>query len=171
MREHDKRLPFCLMKVNLGKLKTNLGKLKTKEEHEMRKHVKLLKKEKGMTLIELLAVIIIIAIILAIVIPIIANVIGQSRDRAAVSEALNIISAAKLKYAQDGSQEDAAKYGANELKDYIDFKTEDNNFTVSFDGTTWSISGHPANRVKDVGDPANEGKLRTFLNKVSKKNN
>jgi type IV pilus assembly protein PilA len=152
-------------------MKVNLGKLKTKEEHEMRKHVKLLKKEKGMTLIELLAVIIIIAIILAIVIPIIANVIGQSRDRAAVSEALNIISAAKLKYAQGGSQEDDAEYGADELKDYIDFKTEDNGFTVSFDGKNWKISGHPANRVKDVKDPATEGELRTFLNKVSKKNN
>ncbi|BBU37801.1 hypothetical protein APP_00930 [Aeribacillus pallidus] len=139
----------------------------------MRKHVKLLKKEKGMTLIELLAVIIIIAIILAIVIPIVANVIGQSRDRATVSEALNIISAAKLKYAQDGGQEGDTEYVADDLKEYIDFKTEDDDFTVSFNGNTntWSISGHPANSVKEVGNPATEGKLRTFLNKVSKKNN
>ncbi len=152
-------------------MKVNLGKLKTKEEHEMRKHVKLLKKEKGMTLIELLAVIIIIAIILAIVIPIIANVIGQSRDRATVSEALNIISAAKLKYAQDGSQEDNPEYKANDLKEYIDFKTEDNGFTVSFKDNKWKISDHPAVRIadKDNDKSATEGELRTFLNKVSKK--
>lgn len=150
-------------------MKVNLGKLKTKEEHEMRKHVKLLKKEKGMTLIELLAVIIIIAIILAIVIPIIANVIGQSRDRATVSEALNIISAAKLKYAQDGGQEGDTEYDSEDLKEYIDFKTEDKNFKVSFKNNTWSISGHPANSVDGVGNPATEGNLRTFLNKVSKK--
>jgi len=135
----------------------------------MRKHVKLLKKEKGMTLIELLAVIIIIAIILAIVIPIIANVIGQSRDRAAVSEALNIISAAKLKHAQEGGNE--LPYNADELEEYIDFETDNKNFEVSFEDNKWKISGHPANSVDGVGKSATEGELRTFLNKVSKKNN
>jgi len=146
----------------------------------MRKHVKLLKKEKGMTLIELLAVIIIIAIILAIAIPIIANVIGNSRERANVSEALNIISAAKLKYAQvgdpedgdqedgdpeDGDQEDGteASYTADELAGYIDFEIDNDDFRVSFNGTTWSISGHPANDIDDIGDDATEGELRAFL--------
>lgn len=158
MREHDKRLPFCLMKVNFGKLKT-------KEEYEMRKHVKLLKKEKGMTLIELLAVIIIIAIILAIAIPIIANVIGDSRDRATVSEALNIISAAKLKYAQDkDNTSGSASYKASDLAGYIDIEQNDDaQFTVTFDGKNWKITGHPANSITKVGNPATEGKLRAFL--------
>jgi len=127
----------------------------------MRKHVKLLKKEKGMTLIELLAVIIIIAIILAIAIPIIANVIGDSRDRADVSEALNIISAAKLKYAQDGGTE----YNADALKGYIDFQPSDNNFKVSFENKTWNIYNHPA--VDIVGGKnatsVTEGQLRNYL--------
>lgn len=144
-------------------MKVNLGKLKTKEEYEMRKHVKLLKKEKGMTLIELLAVIIIIAIILAIAIPIIANVIGQSRDRATVSEALNIISAAKLKYAQEGGND--LPYTADELAKYIDIDTDDDDdFEVSYNGTTWSITDHPANSIQKVGNPATEGRLRAFLN-------
>ncbi|MDR9798155.1 prepilin-type N-terminal cleavage/methylation domain-containing protein [Aeribacillus pallidus] len=129
----------------------------------MRKHVKLLKKEKGMTLIELLAVIIIIAIILAIAIPIIANVIGQSRDRATVSEALNIISAAKLKYAQEGGND--LPYTADELAKYIDIDTDDDDdFEVSYNGTTWSITDHPANSIQKVGNPATEGRLRAFLN-------
>ncbi|MED1438089.1 prepilin-type N-terminal cleavage/methylation domain-containing protein [Aeribacillus composti] len=129
----------------------------------MRKHVKLLKKEKGMTLIELLAVIIIIAIILAIAIPIIANVIGQSRDRATVSEALNIISAAKLKHAQEGGND--LPYTADELARYIDIDTDDDDdFEVSYNGTTWSITDHPANSINGVGNPATEGRLRAFLN-------
>jgi len=131
----------------------------------MRKHVKLLKKEKGMTLIELLAVIIIIAIILAIAIPIIANVIGQSRDRAAVSEALNIISAAKLKYAQEGSESENVSYTAETLKNYIDIEQKDDDqFTVTFDGKNWKITDHPANNITKVGNPATEGRLRAFLN-------
>lgn len=130
----------------------------------MRKHVKLLKKEKGMTLIELLAVIIIIAIILAIAIPIIANVIGDSRDRANVSEALNIISAAKLKYAKDNAS-GSQTYTADNLEGYIDFQTSDSNFQVSFNGTTWSISGHPAVGIAggDKATSVTEGQLRSYL--------
>lgn len=131
----------------------------------MRKHVKLLKKEKGMTLIELLAVIIIIAIILAIAIPIIANVIGNSRDQADVSEALNIISAAKLKYAQENTSGEAS-YTDSQLAGYIDFEIDDDDFQVSFNGsTTWSISGHPAVRIAggDKATSVTEGELRYYL--------
>ncbi|MGY4110002.1 prepilin-type N-terminal cleavage/methylation domain-containing protein [Aeribacillus pallidus] len=135
----------------------------------MRKHVKLLKKEKGMTLIELLAVIIIIAIILAIAIPIIANVIGNSKERATVSEALNIISAAKLKYAKDNAS-GSQTYTADKLAEYIDIDTDDD-FVVSFNGTNWEISKHSANDIGDVGNPATEGKLRAFLNKEKENNN
>ncbi|REJ21583.1 prepilin-type N-terminal cleavage/methylation domain-containing protein [Aeribacillus pallidus] len=129
----------------------------------MRKHVKLLKKEKGMTLIELLAVIIIIAIILAIAIPIIANVIGNSRERANVSEALNIISAAKLKYAQEGGT--GLPYDADALEGYIDFETDSEDFEVSFEDNKWKISGHPAVDIadEDNDESATEGELRKYL--------
>ncbi|KZM56340.1 prepilin-type N-terminal cleavage/methylation domain-containing protein [Aeribacillus sp. FSL K6-1121] len=130
----------------------------------MRKHVKLLKKEKGMTLIELLAVIIIIAIILAIAIPIIANVIGNSKERADVSEALNIISAAKLKYAKDNTS-GSKTYTADELEEYIDFETANPNFKVSFEDNKWKIYGHPAVDIadKDNDKSATEGELRKYL--------
>ena len=55
-----------------------------------------LKDQKGMTLIELLAVIVIIAIIAAIAIPAIGNIIENSRVGAAKSDALNAMSAAEL---------------------------------------------------------------------------
>lgn len=69
----------------------------------MRKFMqKRLKNEKGMTLIELLAVIVILAIIAAIAIPAIGNIIDNSRIDAAKSDALNVLSAASLYEAQEG---------------------------------------------------------------------
>ena len=55
-----------------------------------------LKDQKGMTLIELLAVIVIIAIIAAIAIPAIGNIIDNSRVGAIKSDANNALSAASL---------------------------------------------------------------------------
>ena len=57
---------------------------------------KLMKNQKGMTLIELLAVIVIIAIIALIAIPAIANIINKSHDKAILSDASQILSAAKI---------------------------------------------------------------------------
>lgn len=70
---------------------------------EMKKFLqKKLKNEKGMTLIELLAVIVIIAIIAAIAIPAIANIIENSRVGASKSDALSAFAAAELYYAENG---------------------------------------------------------------------
>ncbi|MFP8782161.1 prepilin-type N-terminal cleavage/methylation domain-containing protein [Planococcus plakortidis] len=57
---------------------------------------KKLKDQKGMTLIELLAVIVIIAIIAAIAIPAIGNIIDNSRVGAIKSDAQNAIQGAEL---------------------------------------------------------------------------
>lgn len=55
-----------------------------------------LKDQKGMTLIELLAVIVIIAIIAAIAIPAIGGIIENSRVGAIKADAINVINAAKI---------------------------------------------------------------------------
>jgi type IV pilus assembly protein PilA len=60
-----------------------------------------LKDQKGMTLIELLAVIVIIAIIAAIAIPAIGNIIENSRVGAIKSDAQNAIAAANIYYTDD----------------------------------------------------------------------
>ncbi|MCJ1908690.1 prepilin-type N-terminal cleavage/methylation domain-containing protein [Planococcus ruber] len=62
-----------------------------------------LKDQKGLTLIELLAVIVIIAIIAAIAIPAIGNIIENSRVGAVKSDAINVLSAATL-YETDGNK-------------------------------------------------------------------
>lgn len=62
----------------------------------MFKKVKHLKNQKGLTLVELLAVIVILAIIAAIAIPSIGNIVDNSRAKAQVSDAINVLNAANI---------------------------------------------------------------------------
>lgn len=63
-----------------------------------------LKDQKGLTLIELLAVIVILAIIAAIAIPAIGNIIGNSRVNALKSDGQNALSAANIYFTENGSK-------------------------------------------------------------------
>ena len=62
---------------------------------------KRIKNEKGLILIELLAVIVILAIIAAIAIPAIGNIIDNSRYKAVKSDALNVLNAAQIYYSEN----------------------------------------------------------------------
>ena len=67
---------------------------------------KLLKKrlnQKGLTLIELLAVIVILAIVAAIAVPAIGNIINNSEIKTVKSDALMILNAANLERSSDGT--------------------------------------------------------------------
>lgn len=72
----------------LNEIKGGNGMLK-----KMRKR---LNNEKGLTLVELLAVIVILGIVAAIAIPSIGNIINNSEIKAAKADALNILNAANL---------------------------------------------------------------------------
>ncbi|GEK29794.1 hypothetical protein KZO01_01030 [Kurthia zopfii] len=95
---------------------------------------KKLNNEKGMTLIELLAVIVILAIIALIAIPAIGNIISNSKSKAILADATTIISGAKTAIA-DGSCTESGKTttctGEN-LKDFVE------------------ISGTPLDDTKDT---------------------
>ena len=80
------------MNKNINEIndQTNKGEIK------MKKMKRILKNEKGLTLIELLAVIVILAIVAAIAVPAIGNIIDNSRDKAILADASNILAGAKL---------------------------------------------------------------------------
>ncbi|QTC43676.1 type II secretion system protein [Bacillus sp. V3] len=112
---------------------------------------KFLKNDKGLTLVELLAVIVILGIIAAIAVPSIGKIIDNSKDDAKVAEALQIISAAKLAKAEDpGSNQWVSDADGSDLSDYLS-KVKDDVFTVDFvsSNNTYTITGHEAAGVLD----------------------
>lgn len=105
-------------------------KIETMREDSFMK--KLLKKrlnQKGLTLIELLAVIVILAIVAAIAVPAIGNIIENSRIKAAKSDAVMILNAVNLYETNEGAlasgatiaiQQDANSTGTPEFDEYLD---------------------------------------------------
>ncbi|SDM80037.1 prepilin-type N-terminal cleavage/methylation domain-containing protein [Psychrobacillus sp. OK028] len=89
----------------------------------MKKFKKIIKNQKGLTLIELLAVIVILAIVAAIAVPAIGNVINNSRDKAILADASSIISGAKLAMT-DGACKGVKGVGTSAAGDNICDKTE-----------------------------------------------
>lgn len=75
---------------------------------------KLLKNQKGLTLIELLAVIVILAIIAAIAVPAIGNIIQNSRYNAVKADAINVLNAANLYYTDNPSGENLTGGGSTQ---------------------------------------------------------
>ncbi len=68
-----------------------------------KKFKKQMKNEKGLTLIELLAVVVILGIIAAIAVPSIGNIIENSRYNAVKADGINVINAAQLYYTDNPS--------------------------------------------------------------------
>ncbi|ERN52674.1 type II secretion system GspH family protein [Alkalihalophilus marmarensis] len=71
----------------------------------MKKWLKQTKNEKGLTLVELLAVVVILGIIAAIAVPSIGNIIENSKKDSAISNAQQVLNAARL-YAAGGGEID-----------------------------------------------------------------
>lgn len=113
--------------------------------HEMKKHMK---NEKGLTLIELLAVIVILAIIAAIAIPAIGNIISNSRDKAILSESLNIISGAKIAH-MDGQCDTNNECSATVLELYVDGATLAG-ISVKLVGDDWIITNSKIAQIKNT---------------------
>lgn len=79
---------------------------------------KRLKNEKGLTLVELLAVIVILGIIAAIAVPAIGGVIENSKYNAVKADALNALSAANLYFID--SDKDTVKISELVAEGYLD---------------------------------------------------
>ncbi len=78
---------------------------------------KRIKNEKGLTLIELLAVIVILAIVAAIAIPAIGNIIDNSRIKTAKADVVNVLNGANIYFTENPSDKEA---NATELAPYIE---------------------------------------------------
>ena len=97
---------------------------------------KLLKNQKGLTLVELLAVVVILGIIAAIAVPSIANIIDNSKKDAHVANAQQMISAARLAVAaNDVDAVDDNKITLDELikGGYIDESLVDPDTNIAYE--------------------------------------
>ncbi|MFJ5562279.1 prepilin-type N-terminal cleavage/methylation domain-containing protein [Lysinibacillus xylanilyticus] len=81
---------------------------------------KLLKNQKGLTLIELLAVIVILAIVAAIAIPAIGNIIDNSKFNGVKADAINVINAANLYYTDNPDATDGVTVETLKKDKYLD---------------------------------------------------
>lgn len=77
-----------------------------------------LKDQAGLTLIELLAVIVILGIIAAIAVPSIMNVINNSKEDAIKSDAIQVLNAAKLYVASENVT--GTTFTGTQLQPYVD---------------------------------------------------
>lgn len=114
---------------------------------------KKMKDQRGLTLVELLAVIVILGIIAAIAVPSIGNIIDNTRDDAAVQDAIQIINAAKLAHTDNPAE--VSWTNVDGLSDFL-ASAEDDSFVVSYSNGVFSIDGHQA-AESVVGDEDNNG--------------
>lgn len=117
---------------------------------------KKLKDQRGLTLIELLAVIVILGIIAAIAVPSIGKLIKNTENKAVVSEGIQIINAAKM-YVSEKTPV-AGEIADTTLSPYLDnVKTTSAGFkvvlTIGTDGKySYALKSHPAVALADTGD-------------------
>lgn len=147
---------------------------------------KRIKNEKGLTLIELLAVIVILAIVAAIAVPAIGNIIEKQREKAVLSDAQTIISSAKLAIADGVCAEPTTAAPAtagdpsvtttncssDNLRDFVDgvdkYPTANvTNFVVKTNETytiNWEVANQTFNQIPDATtNGATESQIQGWL--------
>ncbi len=98
---------------------------------------KRIKNEKGLSLVELLAVIVILAIVAAIAIPAIGNIIENSRAKAEISDAIQVLNSANVYFTDNPKAtvftNTAATEGAttSNYADYVEINDANDTFTVN----------------------------------------
>ncbi|EWG09010.1 type II secretion system protein [Cytobacillus firmus] len=114
---------------------------------------KRLKDQKGLTLIELLAVIVILGIIAAIAVPSIGGLINKTKKDAQVAEAVQIVNAAKLYITTNPATQNLTH---DNLKSYLE-KVDDTSYivTVGKDSEgkfTYTLKNHNGGNIAAKSD-------------------
>lgn len=120
---------------------------------------KKLKDQRGLTLVELLAVVVILGIISAIAIPSIGNIIEKSRYDAAKADAIQAINAAKLYVASEGTKESISN---TDLTNYYEGSKNWSAFTITVSGDTYTFSGTKDTNAKFKNTPIITGTVSTI---------
>lgn len=93
---------------------------------------KRLKDQRGLTLVELLAVIVILGIIAAIAVPSIGNIIAKSKYDAAKADAIQVLNAAKMYAATNGVPTSDLTETSTELQEFISEIENLKTYKISF---------------------------------------
>ena len=89
---------------------------------------KRIKNEKGLSLVELLAVIVILGIVAAIAIPAIGNIITNSKVKAEISDAIQVMNAANIYFTDNPT---LTEFKIGDAGDYVESSGKLTDFTVA----------------------------------------
>lgn len=105
---------------------------------------RLMKSEKGFTLVELMVVVIILGILVAIAIPIFNNVTGDAKAKVCASNIRTINGAINMYYANEGKYPDDINELSPYIKDLSNLKCPitDKAYTLETGGKSVDESGH-----------------------------
>lgn len=120
----------------------------------MKKFKKIFKNQKGLTLIELLAVIVILAIVAAIAVPAIGNLVNNSKDKALLADASNILAGAKIAMVDGACAGPTATPTPNvceetELTKYVDGITTGTYSAEKDANGAWSVKYSELGKIND----------------------
>jgi type IV pilus assembly protein PilA len=116
------------MKTMMNETPNETIKTNSRGNMKMKKFTKLFKNEKGLTLIELLAVIVILAIVSAIAVPSIGGIIENTRIKAVKADAVTILNAANLYFTDNSTKTTVDEVG---LAEFLDSSGEITTFDVA----------------------------------------